>query len=40
MPLEIKYLKIGTNEVFKDRQATKKAPLLFLTRVMHKLRYK
>ena len=29
--------KIGTIEVFKDEQATKKVPLLFLELLMHKL---
>ena len=35
----LKCHKVGTYEVFKEKQAMKKVPLLFLELVMHKLRY-
>ena len=36
---KLKCHKIGTNDVFKDKQETKKVPLLSLELGMHKLRY-
>ena len=39
MICKLKFHKIGTNNKFKGKQATKKVLLLFLKPAMHKVRY-
>ena len=39
MYLEVKTLQIGTNAVFKGKQAIKKVPLYLLELGMYKIRY-